>query len=138
MFSIAYTKSINFFIFIIIFVIGIIAFFINPGIELLTAYAKVNPEMFQWGSAGLQVIVAWYGPFIVNVILAHAAFQMALSCKTPKEGQQGLKLAAVFVIQYVLLGVKLGLSAAVVILNSSLGLVTLLQHLMEVLPAPLV
>src|SRR5699024_6568691 len=87
MFSIALTQTINFFIFIIMFVIGIIAFFINPGIEGLTAYAKVNPEMFQWGSAGLQVIVAWFGTFIVNVILAQAAFQMALSCKTPKEGQ---------------------------------------------------
>src|SRR5690625_7234773 len=76
MFSIALTQTINFFIFIIMFVIGIIAFFINPGIEGLTAYAKVNPEMFQWGSAGLQVIVAWFGTFIVNVILAQAAFQM--------------------------------------------------------------
>lgn len=138
MFSIALTQTINFFIFIIMFVIGIIAFFINPGIEGLTAYAKVNPEMFQWGSAGLQVIVAWFGTFIVNVILAQAAFQMALSCKTPKEGQQGLKLAAVFGIPFVLLGVLFGLSAAVVIPNSSLGLVALPQYLMEVLPAPLV
>src|SRR5699024_11361658 len=76
--------------------------------------------------------------FIVNVILAQAAFQMALSCRTPKEGQQGLKLAAVFGIPFVLLGVLFGLSAAVVIPNSSLGLVALPQYLMEVLPAPLV
>src|SRR5690625_3976490 len=33
MFSIALTQTINFFIFIMMFVIGIIAFFINPGIE---------------------------------------------------------------------------------------------------------
>src|SRR5699024_5686747 len=37
-----------------------------------------------------------------------------------------------------LLGVLFGLSAAVVIPNSSLGLVALPQYLMEVLPAPLV
>lgn len=138
MMSIALTQTINFFIFILMFVIGIIAFFINPGIDGLRAYANVNPEMFQWGSAGLQVIVAWFGTFIVNVILAQAAFQMALSCRTPKEGQQGLKLAAVFGIPFVLLGVLFGLSAAVVIPDSTLGLVALPQYLMEVLPAPLV
>lgn len=138
MFSIALTQTINFFIFIIMFIIGIIAFFINPGIDGLRAFASVKPEMFQWGSAGIQVIVAWFGTFIVNVILAQAAFQMALSCRTPKEGQQGLKLAAVFGIPFVLLGVLFGLSAAVVIPNSSLGLVALPQYLMEVLPAPLV
>src|SRR5699024_9535955 len=33
MWSIALTQTINFFIFIIMFVIGLIAFFINPGIE---------------------------------------------------------------------------------------------------------
>src|SRR5699024_1457044 len=138
MMSIALTQTINFFIFILMFVIGIIAFFINPGIDGLRAYANVNPEMFQWGSAGLQVSVACFGTFIVNVILAQAAFQMALSCRTPKEGQQGLKLAAVFGIPFVLLGVLFGLSAAVVIPDSTLGLVALPQYLMEVLPAPLV
>lgn len=138
MWSIALTQTINFFIFLIMFVVGIIAFFINPGIEGLRAYANLNPEMFQWGSAGIQVIVAWFGTFIVNVILAQAAFQMALSCRTPEEGQKGLKLAAVFGIPFVLLGVLFGLSAAVVIPNSSLGLIALPQYLMEVLPAPLV
>src|SRR5699024_1450923 len=123
------------FIFIIMFVIGLIAFFINPGIEGLRAYAQINPEMFQWGSAGLQVIVAWFGTFIVNVILAQAAFQMALSCRTPEEGQKGLKLAAVFGIPFVLLGVLFGLSAAIVIPGSTLGLVALPEYLMQVLPA---
>ncbi|HLQ82360.1 MAG TPA: sodium:solute symporter family protein [Pseudogracilibacillus sp.] len=138
MWSIALTQTINFFIFIIMFVIGLIAFFINPGIEGLRAYAQINPEMFQWGSAGLQVIVAWFGTFIVNVILAQAAFQMALSCRTPEEGQKGLKLAAVFGIPFVLLGVLFGLSAAIVIPGSTLGLVALPEYLMQVLPAPLV
>src|SRR5699024_11470354 len=115
MFSIAITQTVVFFIFNIMFVNGSIAYFINPCIEGSTAYAKVNPEMFQGGSAGLQGIVAWFGTFIVNVILAQAAFQMALSCRTPKEGQQGLKLAAGFGIPVVLLGVLFGLSAAAVI-----------------------
>src|SRR5699024_11655317 len=76
--------------------------------------------------------------FIVNVILAQAAFQMALSCRTPEEGQKGLKLAAVFGIPFVLLGVLFGLSAAIVIPGSTLGLVALPEYLMQVLPAPLV
>src|SRR5699024_11068542 len=138
MWSIALTQTINFFIFIIMFVIWLIAFFINPGIEGLRAYAQINPEMFQWGSAGLQVIVAWFGTFIVSVILDQAAFQMALSCRTPEEGLKGLKLAAVFGIPFVLMGVLFGLSAAIVIPGSTLGLVALPEYLMQVLPAPLV
>jgi SSS family solute:Na+ symporter len=138
MWSIAFTQTMNFFVFILMFLIGILAFFINPGWEGLKSYAVTNPEMFQLGSAGIQVIVAWFGTFLVNVILAQAAFQMALSCRTPEEGQKGLKMAAGFGIPFIILGVLFGISAAIVVPDTGLGLVALPQYLMEVLPAPLV
>lgn len=138
MWSIALTQTMNFFVFIIMFIIGILAFFINPGIDGLRSFAVSNPEMFQLDSAGIQVIVAWFGTFLVNVILAQAAFQMALSCRTPEEGQKGLKLAAVFGIPFIFLGILFGISAAIVVPETTLGLVALPQYLMEVLPAPLV
>lgn len=138
MWSIAFTQTMNFFVFIIMFVIGIIAFFINPGLDGFREFANTNPEMFHLGGAGIQVIVAWFGTFLVNVILAQAAFQMASSCRTPEEGQKGLTLAAVFGIPFIILGVVFGMSAAIVIPDTSLGLVALPQYLMEVLPAPLV
>jgi len=138
MWSIAFTQTMNFFVFLIMFVIGIVAFFINPGLDGFREFANTNPEMFHLGGAGIQVIVAWFGTFLVNVILAQAAFQMASSCRTPEEGQKGLTLAAVFGIPFIILGVLFGMSAAIVIPDTSLGLVALPQYLMEVLPAPLV
>lgn len=138
MWSIALTQTINFIVFFIMFMVGIIAFFINPGVDGLLAFAASNPEMFQLGNVGTQVIVAWFGTFLVNVILAQAAFQMSLSCRTPEEGQKGLKLAVVFGIPFIILGALFGISAAIVVPGSSLGLVALPQYLMEVLPAPLV
>ena len=128
----------NMVVFALMFIIGTIAFFINPGIAGLKELALASPAMFDFGSVGVQVIVVWFGTFFVNVILAQAAFQMALSCRTPEEGQKGLKLAAVFGIPFILLGILFGLSAAAVVPGSTLGLVALPQYLMQVLPAPLV
>lgn len=138
MWSIAFTQTMNFFIFIIMFAIGIAAFIIKPGWDGFRLYAETNPEMFDLGGVGVQVIVAWFGTFLVNVILAQAAFQMASSCRTPEEGQKGLKMAAVFGIPFIILGVLFGMSAAIVIPDTTLGLIALPQYLMEVLPAPLV
>lgn len=138
MWSIAFTQTMNAILFVVMFAIGIFAFFINPGIAGLKALAISSPQMFAIGGVGLQVIVVWFGTFFVNVILAQAAFQMALSCRTPEEGQKGLKLAAVFGIPFTLLGILFGISAAVVVPGSTLGLIALPQYLMQVLPAPLV
>lgn len=138
MWSIAFTQTMNFFVFIMMFTVGIIAFFINPGIEGLQSFAAANPAMFQLDGVGIQVIVAWFGTFLVNVILAQAAFQMALSCRTPEEGQKGLKIAVVFGLPFIVLGTLFGISASIVVPGSSLGLIALPQYLMEVLPAPLV
>lgn len=138
MWSVAFTQSVNFFIFIVMFVVGTVAFLINPGMEGLRQLVETRPEMFQWGNAGVQVIVAWFGTFIVNVLLAQAAFQMALSCRTVEEGQKGMKMAAVLGVPFIVLGTLFGLSAAVVVPDAGLGLVAIPQYLMEVLPAPLV
>lgn len=138
MWSIAFTQTINIFLFAAMFIIGIIAFFINPGIEGLKAYALESPAMFDFDKVGLQVIVAWFGTFLVNVILAQAAFQMALSSKTPEEGQKGMILAGYMAIPFIICGVLFGIAAAIVIPNAQTGLIAIPQYLMEVLPAPLV
>jgi solute:Na+ symporter, SSS family len=138
MWSIAFTQTINMILFAIMFIIGIVAFFINPGIDGLLAYASEKPVMFDFGSVGLQVIVAWFGTFLVNVILAQAAFQMALSSKTPEEGQKGMIIAGFMAVPFIVCGVLFGIAAAVVIPDAQAGLIAVPQYLMEVLPAPLV
>ncbi|PZE21639.1 sodium:solute symporter family protein [Paenibacillus xerothermodurans] len=138
MWSIAFTQTMNFGVFMLMFAIGIYAFFVNPGIEGLQQFAAQRPQMFDFDSVGLQVIVAWFGTFLVNVILAQAAFQMALSCKTPEEGQKGLKLAAWFGIPFTVCAILFGIAAAAVVPDGKLGLIALPQYLMQVLPAPLV
>ena len=94
--------------------------------------------MFDFSSVGLQVIVAWFGTFLVNVILAQAAFQMALSSKTPEEGQKGMILAGYMAVPFIICGVLFGIAAAIVIPDAQTGLIAIPQYLMEVLPAPLV
>ncbi|RKQ30383.1 sodium:solute symporter family protein [Oceanobacillus halophilus] len=138
MWSIAFTQTINFFLFIFMFIVGMIAFFINPGIDGLRTYASATPAMFDWDSVGLQVIVAWFGTFLVNVILAQAAFQMALSAKSPEEGQKGMILAGGMAIPFIVCGVLFGIGAAIAVPNAQTGLIAIPQYLMEVLPAPLV
>lgn len=138
MWSVAFTQSVNAVVFALMFVVGLIAFFLNPGIEGIVQLAATQPEMFAWDNAGLQVIVAWFGTFLVNVLLAQAAFQMALSCRTVKEGQKGMKMAAVLGIPFAILGVLFGIAAAVVVPDAGMGLIAIPQYLMQVLPAPLV
>jgi SSS family solute:Na+ symporter len=138
MWSIAFTQTINIFLFAAMFIIGLIAFFINPGIDGLLALAPERPAMFNFGSVGLQVIVAWFGTFLVNVILAQAAFQMALSSKTPEEGQKGMVIAGFMAVPFIVCGVLFGIAAAVVVPDAPTGLIAIPQYLMEVLPAPLV
>lgn len=138
MWSIAFTQTMNMFAFGLMIVIGVIAFFINPGLSGLATLNMERPEMFNFGSAGLQVIVVWFGTFLVNVILAQAAFQMALSSRSPEEGQKGLVMAGFMAIPFIVGGVIFGISAAIVVPNASTGLIAIPQYLMEVLPAPLV
>ncbi|MFC4386688.1 sodium:solute symporter [Gracilibacillus marinus] len=138
MWSVAFTQTMNSIVFLIMLIIGVVAVFINPGISGLANLATTRPEMFDFGGVGLQVIVAWFGTFLVNVILAQAAFQMALSCRTPEEGQKGLIAASVMGVPFILCGILFGLAAAIVVPNSRLGLIALPEYLSSVLPAPLV
>ncbi len=138
MWSVAFTQSVNAVVFALMFIVGLFAFFIHPGLDGIVQLAKAQPEMFTWDNAGLQVIVAWFGTFLVNVLLAQAAFQMALSCRSVEEGQKGLKMAAVLGIPFIILGVLFGMAAAVVVPEGGMGLIALPQYLMQVLPAPLV
>lgn len=138
MWSIAFTQTVNNFLFLCMFIVGIIAFFINPGIDGLVAYASSKPEMFSLSGAGIQVIIAWFGTFLVNVILAQAAFQMALSCKTPEEGQKGLIYAGYMAVPFIVCGILIGIAAAIVIPTGEAGLIAVPLYLAQTLPAPLV
>src|SRR5699024_9632815 len=101
MWSLAFTQSMNMIMFALMVIVGAIAFFIHPGIDGLMAFAQERPAMFAFDTVGLQVIVVWFGTFLVNVILAQAAFQMALSSRTPEEGQKGLVMAGFMAIPFI-------------------------------------
>lgn len=138
MWSLAFTQTMNMILFGLMVIIGGIAFFIHPGIDGLAALAEERPAMFSFDNVGLQVIVVWFGTFLVNVILAQAAFQMALSSRTPEEGQKGLVMAGFMAIPFIAGGVLFGISASIMVPNAQTGLIAIPQYLMEVLPAPLV
>ena len=89
MWSIALSQSINSIAFVIMLFIGIVAVLVGPGLQGLTDLARTHPEYYAADNVGLTKIAAWFGTFVVNVPLAQAAFQMAVSCRTPEEGQRG-------------------------------------------------
>ncbi|MGV8877283.1 MAG: sodium:solute symporter family protein [Rhodoglobus sp.] len=136
--AIAFSQTINCIAFVAMLAVGITAFLIKPGFGGLAQLATTDPKMLDLSSAGVTLIVAWFGTFIVNVLLAQAAFQMSLSCRTPEDGQKGLFLAACFGIPLIIGGTILGTAAAIVVPNQTLGLVAVPTYIAEVLPAPLV
>ncbi|MGI9861120.1 sodium:solute symporter family protein [Moorella naiadis] len=138
MWSVVFTQTANVVAFTLMFIIGLAAFFIKPGFAGLAQLAVAKPAMFGLTTVGLQTILAWFGTFLVNVFLAQAAFQMALSCRTPEEGQKGLLWAAGFNVIFIVLGVLFGMAAAVAAPGLGRGLVAVPQYLAGVLPAPLV
>jgi solute:Na+ symporter, SSS family len=138
MWSIGFTQLSNVVVFFMMLAIGTYAFFINPGVEGIASLFNEKPQYASWDGAGIQTILAWFGTFLFNVILAQAAFQMALSCKTPEEGRKGLLYGAVLGIPLILGAVLFGLAAQQVVPGQSQGLVAIPLYLMETLPAPLV
>lgn len=134
--SVALTQTANCVVFALMLGIGAVAVLVEPGWSGLTAALREAPELASWTGVGSPLIIAWFGTFVVNVILAQAAFQMSLSCRTPEEGRQGLFLAAGFGVPFILLGVGLGVAAAVVVPGQSLGLVAVPLYVAEVVPAP--
>lgn len=136
--AIAFSQTMNCIAFVAMLGVGITAFLINPGFSGLAELATSDPKMLDLSSVGVTLIVAWFGTFIVNVLLAQAAFQMSLSCRTPEDGQKGLFLAAGFGLPLIIGGTILGTAAAIVVPNQTLGLVAVPTYIAQVLPAPLV
>ncbi|MGP4079756.1 sodium:solute symporter family protein [Pseudalkalibacillus sp. R45] len=138
MWSVGFTQMSNVVVFFIMLAIGTYAFFLNPGIDGINRLFTEKPEYAAWDTAGLQTILAWFGTFLFNVILAQAAFQMALSCKTPEQGRRGLLYASLLGIPLIVGAVIFGLSAAQVVPGEARGLIAVPLYLMKTLPAPLV
>ncbi|MHA7142894.1 MULTISPECIES: sodium:solute symporter family protein [unclassified Arthrobacter] len=135
--AVAFTQTANCVVFIGMLAVGILAFFINPGIDGIRQLAVDQPEMLDMSSAGVTLIAAWFGTFIVNVLLAQAAFQMTMSCRTPEDGRKGMLYAAGLGIPFIVIGALLGTAAAIVVPSQDLGLVAVSLYIAEVVPAPL-
>ena len=135
--AVAFTQTMNCIVFVAMLIVGAIAFFINPGFQGLGKLAAEQPQMLDLSSAGVTLIAAWFGTFIVNVLLAQAAFQMTMSCRTPSEGRKGLLMAAGFGLPLIIVGVILGTAAAIVVPYQDLALVAVPLYIAQVLPAPL-
>lgn len=138
MWSVVMTQTANTIMFVLMFLIGGIAFLINPGIEGLKHLALTHPSMYDPSAVGLQVIISWFATFIINVLLAQAAFQMALSCRTPEEGRKGMLMAFGGNVFFIFFGVLFGLAAQAVVPGGTSGMVMVPKYLATVLPAPLV
>lgn len=138
MWSVALTQTANNIAFAAMFIVGLAAFIAEPGWQGLLAFFRQQHEFLQPAGVGTQVIVAWFGTFLVNVILAQAAFQMALSCRSAEEGRKGLSLALILNAPFILLGVLFGTAAAAVVPGLGQGLIAVPLYIAQVLPAPLV
>jgi SSS family solute:Na+ symporter len=138
MWSVAMTQTANFFAFMAMFAVGIYALLVNPGLDGLSAFLAEKPAYADISGVGLQTILAWFGTFWINVLLAQAAFQMSLSCRTPDEGRKGLYIAAGFNVIFIVVAILVGLAAAAVVPGGARGLVAVPKYLMANLSAPLV
>jgi SSS family solute:Na+ symporter len=138
MWSIGLTQSINCVVFVIMLTIGAYAVFSGAGFSGLAKLAETRPEYYAPTTVGMTQIAAWFGTFIINVPLAQAAFQMAVSCRTSGEARKGLFWACLMGIPFIIVATLLGLSAALMVPEAGKGLVAIPQYLETVLPAPLV
>lgn len=136
--SVAFNQTLNCMVFIIMLALAGFVVLSNPGLGGLQELVNTRSALVDPGNAGLSLIVAWFGTFIVNVPLAQAAFQMTMSCRTAHDGQKGLYAAAIFGIPFIILGALVGTSAAIAVPEHELGLVAIAHYINQVLPAPLV
>jgi solute:Na+ symporter, SSS family len=135
MWSIGLTQSINCCVFVVMMAIGLYAVWTGPS---LGKFAGAHPEYLAADNVGMTQIVAWFGTFIINVPLAQAAFQMAVSCRTSGEARKGMLWACLFGMPFVIVAILLGLSAAAAVPEAGKGLIAIPQYLETVLPPPLV
>lgn len=133
--SVAFSQTMNVIMIFAMFAVGIWAFVASPGINGVQTLAADQPQMFEFSNAGVSLIVAWFGTFIVNVPLAQAAFQMSMSARSPEDGQKGLFLAAILGIPLILLGIIVGVAAATVVPEATLPLVGIAEYISSALPA---
>lgn len=133
--SVAFSQTMNVMMIFVMFVVGIWAFLVSPGPSGLETLAEQQPQMFDVSNAGVSLIVAWFGTFIVNVPLAQAAFQMSMSARSPEDGQKGLFLAAIIGLPLILLGIIVGVAASIVVPDASLPLVGIAEYISGALPA---
>ncbi len=138
MWSVAMTQTANFFAYMAMFAVAIYAVCVHPGLDGLSAFMAQKPQYADFSGVGLQTILAWFGTFWINVLLAQAAFQMSLSCRTPDEGRKGLYIAAGFNVIFIVVAIVVGIAAAAAMPGNARGLVAVPRYLMETLPAPLV
>ncbi|SMX97239.1 solute:Na+ symporter, SSS family [Brevibacterium sp. Mu109] len=132
--SVAFSQTMNVIVIGAMFVVGVWALLASPGIDGLREFTAANPQMTAPSSAGVSLIVAWFGTFIVNVPLAQAAFQMSMSARTPEDGQRGLFLAAVIGAPLIILGVVVGIGAASVMPGDGLPLIAISEYITQTVP----
>ncbi|MCX0276790.1 sodium:solute symporter family protein [Nocardia zapadnayensis] len=135
MHSVAFSQTMNVIMISLMFAVGVWAITVSPGFGGIADFRAASPAMFDLSNAGVSLIAAWFGTFIINVPLAQAAFQMSMSASSPENGQKGLYRAAVLGIPLILLGVFIGIAAAALVPDAALPLVAIPEYIVGVLPA---
>lgn len=115
-------------------VVGVLAVVQTPGPRAIAAAVVERPEGS--GTVGVPLVLAWFGTFVVNVLLAQATFQMAMSCRSARAGRDGLLGAAALVLPLAAVGTLLGVAAAVAAPGGSLGLVAVAEYVASAVPPP--
>lgn len=138
MWSLALAQSLNCMLFLVMLTIGLVAVLAGTGFAGIAQLAAAKPEYYAANTVGMTQIAAWFGTFIVNVPLAQAAFQMAVSCRTPEEGRRGLYLACIFGLPFMVIATLLGLATAAAMPGAGPGLIAIPRYMESVLPAPVV
>lgn len=132
--SVGFSQTMNVLMIGVMFLVGAWAVLTGPGLGATGGDATAPPEMFDLSNAGVSLIVAWFGTFIINVPLAQAAFQMAMSARSPRDGQRGLFRAAVIGAPLLVLGVLVGVTAAVAAPDGRLPLVSIAEYVAGAIP----
>lgn len=132
--SVAFSQTMNVVVIGAMFVVGLWAILASPGLDGLAEHTRENPELLAPANAGVSLIVAWFGTFIVNVPLAQAAFQMSMSARTPEDGQRGLFLAAVIGAPLIILGVVVGMASSAVAPTDGRPLIAISEYITQTLP----
>ena len=132
--SVDFSQTMNVIVIGAMFVVGVWAILASPGLDGLAEHTRAHPELLAPANAGVSLIVAWFGTFIVNVPLAQAAFQMSMSARTPEDGQRGLFLAAVIGAPLIILGVVVGVASAAVVPSDGRPLIAISEYITQTLP----